>query len=1083
MATPDPTSNGAALSPERRALLDLYIRGPRAVSRAPEAPSPPEPRVEPCSHAQRRLWFLEQLQSAGVPYTLHSAQELSWPVSPVLLERAVNEIVGRHEILRTSFKVHHDGEPWQHVAATGHIPLEVIDLRPVPEPDRRAEAARRIASVISRRMDLEHGPLLRTALYQLGEHQWMFLLAAHHIVFDGPSFAIFFRELDTIYQALARGQNPGLPPRPVQYTDSTKRQLAALTTERVEAEVGFWRAEMANLDMLELPLDRRRSPAPSFRGATLRLDVSPDVTAQLRALAAGQNATLFMVLLAGLSATLSRVCGQADFAIGLPVAGRDEPDLADAIGFFVDTVVVRCRIDDDPTIEDLVARTRAAVSRSLAHRILPFDMLVEQLRPMRDLGMNPFFQVGFQLVQQASDVSAAKTVEVPRTGAIFDLGLDIWAEGPGLCGRLEYNTDLFDAATVEGIAAAFQAALASMPGPGRRVSDLSVWPGDRQRGQAVLAGEAVAADHPSVLHLLSAGANSHPDAVALDGPAARLTYRQLMARVGSLAGALARRGVTPGSYVALSVPRSVELGCLQLAAWHCGAAFVPVDLSWPESRRGHVLADVQPTLTVGQDLLAELWDDQAEPAAFPHLDGHDSAYAIFTSGSTGVPKGVVLEHAGLQNVAAAQLKIFGLGPGRRVAQLATPTFDASIFELVLALGSGAALAVAPPEPLAGDELSLWLREREVDTIVIPPSLLATMQPSDCPTLQLICVAGESCPVDLATQWQHGRQFWNLYGPTETTIWATYGRGVAGTRVPIGYPIPNLTAKVADRNGQPVAIGGAGELWIGGAGVARGYLNAAELTAARFTSDPAAPRMRLYRTGDLVRQLRDGGLVFLGRVDRQVKVRGFRIEPEEVETVLRSHPLVHDAVVDARAPAGEAPVLVAYLQCADGSVSADECRRLVAAELPQYMVPSHFIVLPEFPRSSSGKVDRGALPSPSAGERGAYVPPSTPTERRVAELMARAAHVEHVGVTDDFFHIGGHSLAAAELVSRARAFFNADLAIRDVFAHRTVSALAAHIDSLVGGGQTAGEEAEIPLVRLPRRHQSNAASHLAPKAAP
>jgi amino acid adenylation domain-containing protein len=543
--------------------------------------------------------------------------------------------------------------------------------------------------------------------------------------------------------------------------------------------------------------------------------------------------------------------------------------------------------------------------------------------------------------------------------------------------------------------------------------------------------------------------------------------------VERLSGALVRRGVTPGSLVVLDLKRSVDLICVQLALLRCGAAFACLDPAWPPSRRGQIVQDAHPRLVIDVDGMAALAaGHDAEPLpAWPQRS--DVAYVIFTSGSTGQPKGVVVEHGGLLNVAHAQLRVFGLTPGRRVAQLSSPTFDASVFETVLALCCGATLVIAPPEILAGEDLARFIDRNQVDTVVVPPTLLATLEPSACPSLRLICVAGESCRSDLAQRWSEGRELWNLYGPTETTIWATYGCRIVGSKVSIGRPIPNLGTAVVDASLRIVPAGVAGELCVTGVGLARGYLERPDLTSERFVERAPAFPGRLYRTGDLVRQTRSGELVFLGRVDRQVKVRGCRIEPEEIEVVLRRHPLVSEAVVDAVCIEGSEPALVAYLQCVEETEEVIEtCRRLVRESLPLYMCPSHFVALDDFPRTLSGKIDVKALPAPtgtpSSGR--ACVEPATPTERTVAELMMRITRASRAGGSDDFFKMGGHSLAAAQLVARGRAVFKVDLTIGDVFLSPTVTALAARIDELSREGEGAGDADEVPLVRLPRGQQ-------------
>ncbi len=1049
------------LSDDRRALLERLIRHGRVV---PPAAAVARPSVHPASYAQRRLWFLEQLQDAEAPYTLHAVQELRFPMDKVRLQRALDEIVARHEILRTRF-VLDDEEPAQHVDPAVSVPLEVVDLGSVPAAERRGEALRLMGAALSHRFDLERAPLLRTELYRLGSEEWLFLLAVHHIVFDGPSFHLFFRELEAIYSAGLAGKPHGLPVPELQYGDYARGQAALLTPERVAADVAFWRGELAGVPVLDLPFDRPRAAVPSFRGGLRSLAVPATVTTILRQRAAAAKTTLFTALLAGLSAALSRLCAQDDFAIGLPVTGRDRLELQKAIGFFVDTLVTRVRLASDMRPAEILEAVRGSVNRSLSHRQLPFDLLVQHLRPERDLAVNPFFQVGFQLMLEPAETGEAGGLDVVRTSAMFDLCFDLWTQGEGLSGRLQYNSDLFDPQTVDLVVALFLAALDCLASEERPLRDFPLGEAGAS-GLSTLAGESCAVPGHSSLDVIREVAGRFPECAAVECGDERLSYRNLVGRVDALAAALAAEGVGPRALVALDMGRSLDLTCLQLAAWECGAAFVCLDPRWPEDRRRRVLEEARPSAIASEPALV-----QRLQGGIPEVGvgASSPAYVIFTSGSTGGPKGVLVGHEGLRNVIEAQRRTFGLGPGRRVGQLASPTFDASIFETALALGSGATLVVAPPEALAGEDLALFLSRSEVDTVVLPPTLLGSMAPETCPSLRLVCVAGESCSADLAARWSEGRVFWNLYGPTEATIWSTFGSTASGSRVAIGRPIANVTTAVVDRALRPVPVGVTGELCIGGVGLAIGYLCRPELTAEKFVAGLPGVDGRVYRTGDLVRQTRAGELVFLGRIDRQLKVRGFRIEPEEIEAVLREHPLVAEAAVAARAVDGEPAVLVAYLRLAGAPEEAtDGCRRLLRDRLPQHMMPSHFVAVDALPRTSSGKLDLEALPPPGGTtDARRFAEPATPTERRVAELMARLARVPRVGSEDDFFRIGGHSLAAAQLAARARTLFKVEVAIGDVFRHPTVASLAGHIDALLCQASRGEDEPEVPLVRLPR----------------
>ena len=1050
------------LSSERKAVLEMLIRG-----RPPtKASASAGPRVEPASYAQRRLWFIEQLQQDHSPYTLHSLQELNWPVDPQLLETAINLIVQRHEILRTTFTVQ-NGEPVQKISAVLHLPLQYADLRQLAVGERTAEVTRRIAELIGQRFSLEEGPLFRTALIKTGEQNSLFLVVAHHIVFDGPSFPLLFAELESTCRQLTDGQQVVSSPH-LQYADFARKQRALLSPQKIEKEVKFWRKELEGVEKLELPQDRKRPRVPSFQGAIYPLAVPPSLCARLRELASRHQTTLFTVLLAGAAAALSRICRQEDFALGIPVTGRDAPEFRNSIGFFVDTVVVRCGLQENPTLQELVDRCRRAVLRSLAHRALPFEMLVERLQPPRAFGANPIFQVGFQLMHQEGPSTDPRSTDFPR-GAMFDLGFNLWGQGEGLGGRLEFSSELFDPSTVEMIGSVFYQCLKALASPNMRLSEIPLISQASPLRPSVLQGECFPIQHRSIMELIEEIALRYPEALAVDGAGGQLKYGELMAHIALLGARLIPRGATPAGVIVLVLPRSLELICFELAVWRIGATFVLIDPSWPENRKQRVIQASDAQIVVDERLARELLREESISHTPVVLGSPEhAAYVIYTSGSTGEPKGVVLEHKGLINVALAQRQLFQLAPGRRLAQLASPSFDASIFELVMALVTGATLVIAPPELLAGDELASFLKDKAVDTIVVPPSLLATIRPSAVPNLRLICVAGENCPPDLAQEWKE-REFWNLYGPTETTIWATFGRGEIGGRVPIGRTISNTTAIVMDSSLRPVPVGVAGELCVAGVGVARGYYRQPEMTAERFVADQLGKWRRMYRTGDLVRQCSIGELIFLGRVDRQVKIRGFRIEPEEIEVVLRRLPAIADVVVAVKPINGSEPQLVAYLRPENSAMlSLDDCRRHARDHLPHYMVPAHFLPVDEFPRTPGGKVDLAALVTSSeivSGNR-ELLPPSTDTERLVAEWFAQVTHRPCVNADDDFFALGGHSLAAAHLVANARAALKIELKIRDVFFNATVRALASRIDELVTASD-GGEEEDVPLVALSR----------------
>lgn len=1050
---------------DRRRLLAQRIRGARAAGPAGPA-SDRRSHEEPASFGQRRLWFLQQLQDRQAPYTLHTVRRAAFALDPALMADALNRLVARHDALRTTFRMT-DRDLIQVIEGDVRFEPAIVDLGRLPEGEREAAATRMMAETLAEPFDLARGPLFRARLYRLAAADWLTLIAVHHIVFDGPSFDIFFRELDAIYGALAVRRPPDLPPPRAQYHDFAREQRDRLTPERIARETDFWRSELARLPLLDLPTDRPRTAGPSFRGALQRIEVPPELVRRLQARATAARTTLFAVLLAGHWTMLARLCRQTDFGIGLPVTGRDTLARQEAIGFFVDTVVVRIDGGEDPTGDALVAAAREAMKRSIAHRVLPFEMIVERLRPERDLGVNPFFQTGFQFMEYFATETSGDP-GVPRSSAMFDLGLDLWFEGEGIAGRLEYNSDLFDPETIATIAETLHAALAWLADGARPLSAFRLGEVLLSARQSILRGPERRIEAATCVEMFETAAAMHPEAIALEGEGASVSYGALRGEVERLAGAMWRRGVRPGDTVALELDRSPDLSRLILASLRLGATFACLDPAWPEVRRAATLDDLAPVLRVGAGLLPTLRAEaeaDAGPLRYPRAG--DRAYVIFTSGSTGTPKGVEIDHLGLANVAEAQRLAFGLGPGRRVVQLSSPSFDASIFETVLALTAGATLVVAPAGVLAGEELADLLDRARIDVAVAPPSILSTLPEGRGRSLRLICAAGESCPADLARRFAGSAEFRNLYGPTETTIWATSGQRVDGARVAIGTPIANTATLVMDEHLDIQPVGVPGELCIAGPGLARGYLGRPEVTAERFPL--SASGARLYRTGDLVRQTRAGDLVFLGRVDRQVKVRGLRIELEEIEVALRASPQIMDAVVDTAEVAGQT-ALLAYLQLTGGRAddAIEACRDTLRSRLPAYMAPGRYVVVERFARTATGKIDRRALPAPG-DERADEAPPllaATPTEAAVAEIMAHVLRLPGVGVADDFFHVGGHSLAAVQLAARVSGVFGLALTVADVFAHPTVRALAGRVDALAAAPRET-VQLEAPLVRLPR----------------
>ncbi len=1069
----------SALSAEFLAELDLpAAAGGEGVAPGTARMTVARPDDLPLSWAQERIWFMDALLPGSAAYNIPLALRVSGPLDADALARSLAEIVKRHEALRTVF-ASADGRPVQVVRPAGAWDLPVDDVSGLPA-EAREPAAREIAAAeASAPFDLAAGPLLRTRLVRLASDDHLLVVVLHHAVGDGASAGVLVRELASLYPALGSGGASPLSPLPTQYADWAIRQRESLQGEAGERMLAFWRERLAGAPALELPTDRPRPPVQSFRGAVHRFEVPAETVDGLRALARAEGATLFMALLAGFDLLLARYSGQADFPVGTPVSNRDRAEVAGLVGLFVNTLVLRVPVDPEAGFRALLRRARAAALEAYAHGDLPFERLVEELHPERDLSRNPVFQVMFGLQNTSLEpVESGGLLLAPETldtgTSKLDLTLFAWERaGGGLTATLEYSTDLWDAATAERMAGHYARLLGAVAAdPERPVAGVDFLAAD-ERATILEAWNATGAEVPfSPVHVrVAERAAETPDAVAVVAGGETVTYAELDALARRLAHRLRAHGVGPETRVGVYLERGVEMVAALLATHRAGGAYVPLDPAYPRERLEYMLRDSGATVLVTQDRLAGTLpadgvavltvDGGAEGEAGADapdaaVDRDSAAYVIYTSGSTGRPKGVVVPHGALVNLLASFARELGTGPGDTLLAVTPLSFDIAGLEVFLPLVCGARLAVADRDTASdGVRLRAEMEARGATLMQATPAtwylLLAAGWEGDG-RLTALC-GGEALPAELAGELaRRAGAAWNVYGPTETTIWSTAERiRTSDGPVTVGRPLANTRAYVLDGELQPVPAGVAGTLHLGGAGLARGYHGCPDLTAERFLPDPfGAPGARMYDTGDRARFLADGRVEVLGRVDRQVKVRGFRIEPGEVEAALDAHPAVARSAVDAVGGAGEAR-LVAYLVPSNGTVPpADELREWVKGRLPEYMVPGAFVVMESFPLTPSGKVDRRALPAPGAepSATAAYVAPRTSTEGVVAAVWAETLGVERVGIRDDFFALGGHSLLAARVVARTREALGVEMPVRALFDAVTVERFAARVDAAV-----------------------------------
>jgi amino acid adenylation domain-containing protein len=1051
----------------------------------------------PLSFGQRRLWFLNQLEPGSPFYNILSAVRLSGNLNVTALEQSLKQIIRRHEILRTTF-TEVEGEPMQIVAPDLSFNLSVIDLLHIPE-DARDIVARQIASEKTLEpFDLENGSLLRAHLLRLGQRDHVILLVMHHIISDGWSVGVILREMASLYDAIINDKPSPLPDLPVQYADFAIWQQNWFQGEVFDSQLEYWKKQLGPPPVLELPTDRPRPQVQTYRGGTEYFALSDSLSESLKALSKQEGTTLFMTLLAAFNILLYRYTGQEDIIIGTAVTNRNRAELQSLIGFFVNTLAIRTDLSGDPCFKPLMRQVKRTVTEAFTYQDLPFEKLVDELQLTRDISRSPLFQIMFTL--ETAEQNQIKVAElelsqfiVASETTIFDLLFQMADHGPNISGALHYNTDLFNRDTIKRMLKNFERLLeALIASPDQRISLLPMLSDDELR-RLLIEFNDTRANYPQnvrIDELFDAQVKRTPDAIALTFAESSLTYSELNDKANHLANHLVGLGVGPESLVAICVERSIEMVVGILGIIKSGAAYVPMDPAYPKERLAFMLADTgAPIILTQERILGNLpdhnsrvvcldtgWEAVArETKQLPLVNAtaDNLAYIIYTSGSTGRPKGVAIEHRNAVALLYWARDIFDAASFRNVLASTSICFDLSVFELFVPLSWGGKVT------LVHNALDLpTLASREDLTLIntVPSALQELLRLSAIPqSVRVVNLAGEALPKSLAERFYDlgiEADVFNLYGPSEDTTYSTYAlikKPVAATP-PIGRPIANTQVYILDRRAQPVAIGVAGEIYIAGDGLARGYLNRPDLTAEKFLPDPfsSKPGSRLYRTGDLARYLSDGQIEFIGRIDHQIKIRGYRVELGEIEEVLRQHASIEEAAVIARGETSDTKQIVAYvISKTEQAPAAVELRNHLKKVLPDFMLPAAFVVLEQMPLTPNGKIDRRALPAPDAHEQTAerdYVPPRTPTEEVLAGIFFEVLGRDKVGIHDNFFDLGGHSLLATRVNSWVRSAFQIEMPLRCLFELPSIAELSTTVDLLIreGGGLEAP-----PITPAPR----------------
>ncbi len=1055
----------------------------------------------PLSSAQERMWFLSQLDPTNPFYNEPHTLRLHGSVNVFALEYSLNKIIQRHEVLRTNFATV-NGQQVQVIAESLTLSVPVVDLQYLPESDREIYCQQLATKEVQQPLKLASSALIRATLFKLTEVEYVLLLTIHHIVFDGWSWGIFLRELATFYSAFCNNLSPELPELSIQYADFAVWERQWLQKEVLKSQLAYWKQQLQGAPaLLELPTDRARPKTQTFRGATHRVALSLELTRALLSLSQRQGVTLFVLLLAAFQTLLYRYTGQTDICVGTVHANRDHPEIDSLIGFFVNTLVLRTCLSGNPSFEDVLSRAQEIMLLAHAHQNLPFEKLVEELKLERDLSYTPLVQVMLVLNEPMPQIQMAgltvSWLAVETATAKFDLSLGFENTASGLIGEWEYNTDLFVATTIARMAGHFQTLLeVIVTNPKQRVSELPLLT-ERERHQLLVEWNNTTKEYTidkCIHQLFEEQVERSPDAIAVVNEGEQLTYRELNQRANKIAHHLKNLGVGPEVLVGICVLRSPLMVIGLLGILKAGGAYVPLDPAYPSSRLVYMLSDAQVGVLLTQQKLVDSLPSHRGRTICLDSDWHvievnseenlvseviptNLAYIIYTSGSTGEPKGVAIAHQSVVNLIAAMKVVYGTNSSDSILQFSSISFDSAVDEIYICLSCGATLVLRSDEMLSSVRAFLQKCQKWQLTVLPLPttywhqltSELATTGESLPESVRLVTIGGEAVQREKLRLWQEyvqpNRQShqWekpllkliNGYGPTEATVEATvcnFSELVlkdTRSQLPIGRPIGNVQAYILDRYLQPVPIGIPGELYLGGVGLARGYLNRPDLTAQKFIPHPFNESGRLYKTGDQACYLRDGNITFLGRIDNQVKVRGFRIELGEIETLLATHPQVSEAVVIVREDIEGNKRLVAYVVAHAQSSIKNQLRDFLKQKLPDYMVPSVFVILDALPLTPNDKVDHRALPEPNTqlSDSTSFVPPRDTVEQQLQLIWSEVLQLTSVGVQDNFFTLGGHSLLAVRLMALIERHFGLNLPLATLFLCPTIEQLASHLRQL------------------------------------